>query len=158
MELQPSWRPGFYGLRLSDDAAEVLGVVADLMIPGGKAYPAASEARVVEFVEAHLNLSEQDHLEKLLGDVDAGNREEVENWLRELERSGPDSFAFLRLYVYCGYYSSFRVLAALQERGYDYHGAPQPYGYEIEADPPVPSEPRGSYIPTGEVKNVFGRE
>ncbi len=159
MELQPSWRPGFHGLSLSEDTAKALGVVADLMIPGGEGYPAASEAQVVGFVEAHLNPSEQDRLEKLLGDLNSGNREEVGNWLRELEASSSGgSFAFLRWYVYCAYYSSPSVLAALRDRGYDYHGSPQPYGYKIEADPPVPTEVRGSYIPTEEVKNVFGRE
>ena len=159
MELQPSWRPGFYGLRLSGDTAKALGAVADIMIPEGEGYPAASEARVVDFVEAHLDPGEHDRLEKLLKDVDAGNREGTENWLRELERASPgDSFAFLRLYIYCAYYSSPRVLATLRDRGYDYHGAPQPHGYKIKADPPVPTEHRGSYIPTEKVKNVFGRE
>jgi len=39
----------------------------------------------------------------------------------------------------------------MQDRGYDYHGAPQPLGYALPGTTAVPASPRGSYIPTSEV-------
>lgn len=155
MEQQSSWRPDFHMLTLNRNTARALEMVADLLIPGGNGYPPASSAKVVQFIEGHLSPGEQKLLEDLLSNLDHQNTEEAKHWLTQLEEEDPGMFGFIRWYVYCAYYASPHVLGALKDRGYDYHGAPQPHGYALEEDPPIPRGDRGSYIPTKEVKNVF---
>jgi hypothetical protein len=62
----------------------------------------------------------------------------------------------LRNWVYYGYYTSGSVSDALRLLGSDYHGAPQPFGYRMDRDAPLPRTPRGSYQQTDEVRNVYG--
>lgn len=63
-------------------------------------------------------------------------------------------FAWFREFAYHGYYASPRILAALTDRGYEYHGAPQPLGYAIAEQMRKPQSHRGAYLPTEAVKRV----
>lgn len=91
-----------------------------------------------------------------------GSHADVVEGLRQLEADEPDTFTALwRLAVY-GYYSRPETIVAIQrDLAPAYHGAPLPLGYAhaIEpwdpADPlQLPPRPRGSYIPTTEVRRV----
>lgn len=124
--------------------------VADVMIPGDERYPRASETTAVEFVVRHVSPDEAAALRDLLGSAPA-RAEDLGAWLRQVEREQPDRFALLRDYLYYGYYSSKRLLAALAQLGYEYRGAPQPAGFEIAQPPPRPATPRGRYLRTEEV-------
>lgn len=155
-ELPKSWVPGFHGVTIPEGTARALGAVADVMIPGNQDYPSASAAGVGEFIATHVSGADLEQLEALLATLDASDlgSEAVERWLAELE--GEDAFVLLRWYVYAGYYASPLVTHAMNLRGIDYHGPPQPLGYRIEVEPPRPEHDRGSYTPTEEVRRVIG--
>lgn len=147
-------RPGYYGLELDAAAGEALHRVADVMIPEGDGYPAAGEF-AVPFTSSRVSPEELEIIEPVLESL---GREDsaagLERSLRELESAKPDAFGLIMAFVYFSYYTAPAVHRAMRERGSDYHGAPQPLGYEIERDPPVPMTPRGSYVPTEEVRRV----
>lgn len=92
-------------------------------------------------------------LENLVGD-DLLNVDSARAALEKVETENPELFAWLRAFVYHGYYSSPRVLAAMKDTGYGYHGAPQPLGYQISDDLLLPTKGRGSFIPTDEVSRA----
>lgn len=132
--------------------ARWLGRVADVMIPGDERYPRASETTAVEFALRHVSPDEAAALRDLLGGAPT-RAEDLSTWLRQIEREKPDRFALLREYLYYGYYSSKRLLAALAQLGYEYRGAPQPAGFVIAEPPPRPATPRGRYLRTEEVRH-----
>jgi hypothetical protein len=154
-DLRQSWYPGYYGVSLSEAAGRALETVADTMIPGDRSYPAATTAGIATFVSEHVSPVERDMLENLLKQLPPGaDADDCANWLGAVERNDREGFALLRAYVYLGYYSSALVVAAMNKRGLDYHGPPQPFGYQIDAEQPVPQHARGSYTPTEEVSDV----
>lgn len=145
-------RPGFYDEKFNEKTRQAVSVVVDALIPEGDGYPAASAAGVVRYLEERCSPEDAALLEELC--VPAAAAADVTQHLTQLEESSPEQFTWLMQFTYHGYYSSNLVLATLNSKGYDYHGAPQPFGYRVTADPPVPSERRGSYIKTNEVKHV----
>jgi hypothetical protein len=152
----PTWHPGYYGVSLSDAAARALTAVADVMIPGTGVFPRASDVGVTEFISARVNPIQLEQLESMLADVDpAGNAEAIADWLGERQTADANQFVTLRYFIYTAYYSAPEVVRALNRRGFDYHGAPQPYGYEVAEDIPLPDHRRGSFIPTDAVRNVL---
>ena len=122
------------------------------MIPGGDGYPSAVAARVPHYVEDRLAEGDRDQLERIVAiTCDAVSATDA---LRLLEAQHASDFGWLRELTYHGYYAAPAVLAAMSDRGYAYHGAPQPLGYVIAERPRVPVERRGSYIPTSEVRRA----
>lgn len=146
-------RAGYHGLTLGRELTTYLASVADALIPGDAHYPSGSVAQVSTFIQDRASEQDVTLLEqlRLLWPLTGDGATEA---LTEMEAADPVSFAYLRELVYHGYYSSRRVLAAMADRGYSYHGAPQPLGYRITDTMKLPSTPRGSYIATEEVRHV----
>jgi hypothetical protein len=126
------------------------------MIPGSGDYPSASAVDVTAFISKRVNPAELEALERLCDQVDPTTDErEVSTWVHELQSANPADFELLRYLVYTAYYRAPEVIAVLNSRGFDYHGAPQPYGYDVAQDIPLPKHTRGSFISTDAVRNVF---
>ena len=148
-----SWYPGFHGLTLEPKAAAALTTIADVMIPGDGTYPTASEAGIVRFVADHISPGELDLLMSVLARVPVDGTDETRaRWLGDLETAEAASFQLLRWHVYTGYYASPLVVAAMNRRGFDYHGPPQPFGYQIATEQPIPRHSRGSYVVDSELR------
>lgn len=147
-------RPGFYGTAFSDGLRRQLATACDALVPGDGTYPSASVAQVPRFIEDRASATDHDRLEQLLGKLDLASAEAAAGSIARLEAGEPLAFAWLRELVYHGYYASRRVIAAMTDRGYDYHGAPQPLGYRLPGTTRGPQERRGSYIRTEEVGNA----
>jgi hypothetical protein len=155
VEMEHPSYPGYYAAELSEETRGRLGRVADVMIPPEAGFPDAAPL-VVRFVSERIDPAERDTLERLLETLDGTSADAVTAWLSHLVTEAPEDFAGLRNWVYYGYYTSGSVADALREAGSDYHGAPQPFGYRIERDAPVPRTPRGTYQRTEEVRRVLG--
>jgi hypothetical protein len=155
-ELPKSWAPGFHGVVVAESTLRLLEVVADVMIPGDSNYPSGSAAGVPDFIANHISAPDLDQLDGLLTTLGSADREAeaVGNWLAEAQHE--EAFNLLRWYVYTAYYASPLITEAMNRRGIDYHGPPQPLGYRIEEDPPRPQHDRGSYTRTEEVQRVIG--
>lgn len=153
MELEHPSYPGYYGISLSGAVRTRMRAVAETMIPDAEGFP-PSAGIVERFVSEHIAPDERDRLEALLTDLDEAPGEGLATQLRELEERDPELFGLLRSFVYHGYYTSKAFAASLMAQGSDYHGAPQPYGYRIDEEQPVPRDRRGSFIPTEEVRRV----
>ncbi|MCY7401475.1 MAG: gluconate 2-dehydrogenase subunit 3 family protein [Nocardioides sp.] len=145
-------RPGHYGLTIEPVLGEWVEAVSTALIPGNTDYPSAREAQVLEFVEQRVSPSDLELLGELSRHWPAAGDPAAA--VAAMEAADPTSFAYLRELVYHGYYSSQRVLAAMNDRGYAYHGAPQPLGYRIDETMIVPSRPRGHYLTTADVSRV----
>jgi hypothetical protein len=153
-ELTKSWAPGFHDVSISEDTLGALRLVADAIIPGDSNYPSASAAGVVEFIVTRISEQDLQQLESLLHTRPPAQHgaEAIRRWLSEA--ASTEAFTLLRWYVYTAYYASPRVTDAMNRRGFDYHGPPQPLGYRIDVEAPVPDHRRGSYVPTDEVRRV----
>ncbi|CUR58787.1 hypothetical protein NOCA2540044 [metagenome] len=147
-------RPGFHGLTLSPELSAYLAQLATALIPGDETYPSADEAQVVTFIQDRAAPDDLATLERLRREWNLADAPEVGSTLTELETGDPALFAYVTELVYHAYYSSRRVLAAMADRGYGYHGAPQPLGYAITETMAVPRRPRGSYVATEDVRRV----
>jgi hypothetical protein len=128
--------------------------VGQVLIPGGQGYPSGGETSVSRFIAARVSAEDIAFLERLIPGLPTGDDEQLAEALSALEAEDPVSFARLRALIYHAYYSSPRLLAALADRGYGYHGAPQPLGYALDQDPPLPAHTRGDYVRTQEVRRV----
>lgn len=144
-------RPGFYGTTFSERLRAQLAALCDAMVPGDGAYPSASHAQVPRFIEERASPEDRARLEALADRFPLETSQDAAVALRELERTDAWTFGWIREYVYHGYYASPRVLAAMHDRGYDYHGAPQPLGYSLPGTTAGPASAKGSYLPTSEV-------
>lgn len=147
-------RAGYHGVTLSPELTAYLDAVSDALVPGNDRYPSGSAAQVSTFIQDRVSDKDVellDSLRRLRPVTDANGAVVV---LAEMEATDPTSFAYLRELIYHGYYSSRRVLAAMADRGYVYHGAPQPLGYRITESMRMPSTARGGYISTEEVRRV----
>ncbi len=152
MPLEHPSYPGYFGQTIPEGVAASLALIADTMIPSGEGYPPAGEAEVVHWISERIAPAELAWLEATLTGVDTTD---PAGWLRQLETGSPTDFATLRGWIYKAYYLSPAVLGALHRRGYDYHGAPQPYGYEIAPHDHEPEQRRGSFVPIEEVRRVL---
>ena len=147
-------RPGYYGITFTTTQREILAHLSDAMIPAGDNYPSASEAQVVQFVEERSSVDDVARLSTIEASLSGTARSDMGAVLRNLEEAEPETFIWLRQFIYHGYYSSHRVIAAMVDHGYDYHGAPQPLGYAITKEPRIPATHHGSFISTAEVTHV----
>ncbi|GAA1124791.1 hypothetical protein [Nocardioides aquiterrae] len=149
-------RPGYYPPALSEELSTYVATMAAALVPGGAGYPSGREAQVGRFVAERASGQDAEVLAAVAQRWPAGSDAEATASLVAMERDDPTAFAYLRELVYHGYYSSRRVLAAMIDRGYAYHGAPQPLGYPQSEELLVPSARRGSYTETTEVSRVDG--
>jgi hypothetical protein len=147
-------RPGYYGVDFAPELATYVSVLASALIPGDDHYPSGGDAQVSRFVEQRSSPADLQLLERMRSQWPAASVDEARDRIRAMEVDDVATFVWLREFVYHGYYASRRVLAAMADLGYDYHGAPQPLGYRIHEEMAMPSGSRGSYIPTEEVTRV----
>jgi hypothetical protein len=147
-------RPDYYGLSFTPALATYVSVLASALIPGNSHYPSGGDAQVGRFIEQRSSPRDLEVLERMRAQWPATSVEEAHNRIQAMEIDDVATFVWLREFVYHGYYASRRVLAAMADLGYDYHGAPQPLGYRIDEAMTMPSGSRGTYIPTGEVTRV----
>lgn len=152
MNLSKSYTPGYWGVTLPPSTSSALNAIAAVMIPGQDPYPPAGEVGVAAFIESRCDAEEAALLTELADEFAAGGGDA--DALKALESSRPNDFALLRFYVYSGYYCAPAVLGVVADRS-DYHGSPQPLGYVIDAEVPVPTVHRGTFVPTEEVRSVF---
>lgn len=150
-------RPGYYEPALDQEIQRYLATVAEALIPRSEEYPSGAEAQVVHFIAERASEADAATLAEVAKRWPAVTVGEAVEALSAMETEDSLSFLLLREFVYHGYYSSRRVLAAMVDRGYRYHGAPQPLGYPATEELLVPSQRRGAYIPTDEVKHVANR-
>nr|MCW2727352.1 hypothetical protein [Aeromicrobium sp.] len=142
-------RPGFYNCGLPAAVRSSLAEAGDVLIPRSDTMPPAGDIAAL-FVSERVSPAEAAELEGILGAL----TEVSVATLTDLELNRPERFAVLRTWVYQAYYGSPVVTGLMQLQGSAYHGAPQPFGYELHEDAPVPTEPRGTFIPTEEVVRV----
>lgn len=147
-------RAGHYGIRFTPELLAYLAAVAGALVPGSDEYPSGRQAQVSTFIQDRSSAQDQVLLEGLMVRWPADSDPEATRAVQAMEEGDPSSFAYLRELVFHGYYSSHRVLAVMADRGYAYHGAPQPLGYKITDVMAVPTKSRGSYIPTSDVHHV----
>jgi len=161
-------------ISLSRQESALLAAVADLLVPEGAGFPAPSAVGVVDFIARyvtprdrpvmHYPFAAEDEFKRSLAglgraflDADPSRRVEL---LRRLEVEEAAFFAQVRDLVYYGYYSRPAVIQAIRdhvEAGRDYHGPPQPYGYDATLegwdDIALPSR-RGRYTATEDVRRA----
>jgi hypothetical protein len=147
-------RPGIQGTTFPEELLSYLSLIATAVIPGDDVYPSGAEAQVPSFIELRASIMDLAAFESLMARYPAGSPGIAADRVAEMERDEPMTFAWLREFVYHGYYASHRTLAAMADRGYEYRGAPQPLGYTIDDVMMTPQAHRGSYIPTAGVKRV----
>ena len=147
-------RPGHYAPTLTKELQQYVGTIAEALIPGSEDYPSGRDAQVHLFVADRASEQDARALSAIAERWPATSVEQATTNLTAMEVEDVASFVFLREFVYHGYYASRRVLAAMVDRGYRYHGAPQPLGYPKTEELLVPSAQRGSFIPTDEVNHV----
>ena len=152
MELSKSYTPGYWGAAIPKATSSALDAIAAVMIPGRDPYPPGGEVGVAAFIESRCDPDEAALLTELADEFAAGGNDV--DALNAIESARPEDFALLRFYVYSGYYCSPDVLVVVAARS-DYHPSPQPMGYAIDAEVPVPTVHRGTFVPTEEVRNVF---
>lgn len=154
----------------------VLDTAADLIIPPGRGFPAPSEVEIVEFVARYVTPASEevkyfplaaehtfkDQLNRLgQAFLDAVPSRQIAalTALEQGEEGDATFFEQLRALVYYGYYARAEVTAAIRRNlpaGRDYHGPPQPYGYDdsIERWPDREFPKRGTFIATEDVRFV----
>jgi hypothetical protein len=159
------------GWSLSDDERHTLERALDALLPPSGSFPRPSQTDMIDtFIMQRV--PESDPEGRLYPSLDAEalcrllaglqGAEDMTAALADLERTQPLAFTALwRLAVY-GYYAQPETIAAIQhDLAPAYHGAPLPLGYvhamaPWDANDPLqmPREPRGSFIPTDQVKRV----
>jgi hypothetical protein len=149
--------------------AKDLQPLVDVLLPGDGHFPPASaigaHGLLAERLRDQLGLG---GLGKVLGAVivatggeslaELGEEARV-NAVRRFEQTEPELFALVQSVLYYSYYQSPAVVEAVRRLGIDYNDAPQPLGYVLEPfdltpGVGVPSQPRGFYLATDEVKRV----
>lgn len=142
------------------DAAELAALV-DTMIPGDGLFPSAAAVGTHGLAGPRLRqLIGRDGLARLgatLGLLAARDAVGRRAALAGLEAADPELFATVRMAVYLSYYEQPAVVDAVRALGHDYNDAPQPAGYALEPFDPaqdLPKRPRGSFVPTAEVRRV----
>jgi hypothetical protein len=159
------------GWSLSNDERATLEQALDALLPPAGSFPLPSQTSMIDaFILERVPESDPD--ERLYPALDApalqrlltalGSSDDMTAALADLEQAEPRVFTALwRLAVY-GYYAQPETIAAIQrDLAPAYHGAPLPLGYAHamapwDANDPLqmPREPRGSFIPTDQVKPV----
>lgn len=155
---------------LTVDERRTLESALDALLPPDGSFPAPSETDMVdEFILKQIPSPSDpppypgldlDGLREVIADL--AQFDDMTVALQEIEQTSATRFQALWALAVFGYYSRPSVTAAIQaDLAPGYHGAPLPLGYTHviapwDADDPrqMPSNPPGSYIPTGEVQRV----
>ncbi len=161
---------------LTDDERALLDASLDALLPPEGSFPAPSDTGIInDFILKRVPPAgvlagplpypgiDSDALRQTLSMLDNhGGRDDMTAALERLEREQPLLFGALwRLATY-GYYSRPETIAAIQQDLTPaYHGAPLPLGYAHAIEPwdptdpfQLPTNPRGTYVPTEEVTRV----
>jgi hypothetical protein len=165
---KPAWA-------LSDDERELLGAALDALLPPSGSFPFPSQTGMIdEFILRRLPEPvaggvvpypriDRDGLRSILSDlIEFDGRGDMTAALEQLQQQGSDEFTALWRLAVFGYYSRPETIAAIQrDLTPGYHGAPLPLGYNHVIAPwdptdplQMPQRPRGSYVPTDEVRRV----
>lgn len=159
------------GWSLSNDERATLGQALDALLPPSGSFPAPSQTGMIDaFILKRVPESDPEGqlypaldasaLRRLLAELQGAENMMIA--LADLERLEPFAFTALwRLAVY-GYYAQPETIAAIQrDLAPAYHGAPLPLGYahamanwDVHDPLQMPHAPRGSFIPTDQVKRV----
>ncbi|KAA9155230.1 hypothetical protein F6B41_06835 [Microbacterium lushaniae] len=162
---------GFVAVAPFDDAERTaVDALIDTLIPPEEGWPSAAELGIAELVAAYLDppgspVSLYPHFRReefpslvgglLRGTAHAGIDARVAA-LHEAEVRDPATFARVRDFIYYVYYGHPAVVGLIRTTtryGADYHGGPQPEGYEssMEGWGERPPPRRGVFIPTDRV-------
>ena len=121
--------------------AAMLRELVDVLLPGDRRFPAASDAGthgvVADRLVAQSGEAALDDLAQTieacggpLGPLGATERQGV---VRRFEADHPEQFETLRMIAYLAYYESPAVVRAVRSLGHVYNDAPQPAGYAMAA-------------------------
>ena len=149
------------------EIAAMLKALVDVLLPGDKRFPAASDAGthgvVADRLMAQMGETALDDLAQAVADcggplppLGPAERQAV---VRRMEETHPEQFETLRMVSYLAYYESPAVVRAVRALGHVYNDAPQPAGYAMasfdESDPlQAPAHRRGHYVGTGDVTRL----
>jgi hypothetical protein len=158
---------------LTDDERAVLGAALDALLPPEGSFPLPSETGLIDdFILRRVPAQEHGvvpyprvtatGLRAILAALVARDAGDMTTALEVLHQERPDDFTVLWCLAVFGYYSRPETIAAIQrDLSPGYHGAPLPLGYNHLIDPwdpadplQLPQHPRGSYVPTAEVRRV----
>lgn len=140
--------------------AHYLDLITERMIPPEGQWPSAVALRVGEDILGHLRPSESRLVEATLeriapySDFVRMSGRERDAAIRRLEDQDHTAFSLIRQIAYLAYYAQPAVVTLLQTMGHDIRLTPGPEGYRMDpfsaAD--VPTRPRGTWIPTEQVR------
>jgi hypothetical protein len=161
------------GWVLTDDERRVLGDALDALLPPEDSFPLPSETGLIEdFILRRVPERSEDvvpypritaaGLRAIVADLAARSDGDMTAALEALQQERPDDFAVLWRLAVFGYYSRPETIAAIQrDLTPGYHGAPLPLGYNHLITPwdptdplQFPQNPRGSYVPTDQVRPI----
>ena len=111
-------RPGYYERTLDEEVQRYLATVAEALIPRSGDYPSGAEAQVVNFISERASEADTATLTEVAKRWPAVTVGEAVEALRAMETEDSPAFMFLREFVYHGYNSYSRVLAAMVDSGY----------------------------------------
>lgn len=156
---------------LSDAERTALGAVLDALLPPSGSFPWPSHTGIIDqFILKRVPLDDAQGrlypgldapgLKSLLAELAAAS--DVTTALSTLEQEQPRLFRSLWGLAVYGYYAQPETIEAIQrDLAPAYHGAPLPLGYAHAIDRWDPSDPlqrprqpRGSFIPTDQVRRV----
>ncbi|MFT4039690.1 MAG: hypothetical protein QM692_16030 [Thermomicrobiales bacterium] len=149
-------------------AAEELALLVDVLIPGDDLFPAASAAGaqglLADRLRERIGLDGVDVVLAALGAAAGGSLGALEPAAQvaavaRFEAEEPLLFGLMLNTLYYSYYQLPLVVQAIRELGIVYNDAPQPLGYDLPPFEPIPgvtipSQPRGFYYKTDEVKRI----
>ena len=148
--------------------ARVLALLVDVLIPGDDLFPpgsaAGAQGLLADRLRERIGLDGVDLVLAALGTAAGGslaplNAEDRVAAVARFQEQEPVLFALMLNTLYYSYYQLPLVVRAIRELGIVYNDAPQPLGYDLPPFEPIPgvtipTEPRGSYKATHEVKRI----
>jgi hypothetical protein len=148
--------------------AQELALLVDVLIPGDDLFPpgsaAGAQGLLADRLRERIGLDGVDLVLAALGTAAGGslaplNAEDRVAAVARFQEQEPVLFALMLNTLYYSYYQLPLVVQAIRELGIVYNDAPQPLGYDLPPFEPIPgvtipTEPRGSYKATHEVKRI----
>ncbi|MCA9878552.1 MAG: hypothetical protein KC442_12245 [Thermomicrobiales bacterium] len=148
--------------------ARELALLVDVLIPGDDLFPPASAAGaqglLADRLRERLGLDGVDQVLAALATAAGGSLADLEAKAQvaavtRFQEQEPALFALMLNTLYYSYYQLPLVVQAIRALGIVYNDAPLPLGYDLPPFEPIPgvtmpSEPRGFYFATDEVKRI----
>lgn len=148
--------------------ARELALLVDVLIPGDDLFPPASAAGaqglLADRLRERLGLDGVDQVLTALATATGGSLADLDAEAQvaavaRFQEQEPSLFALMLNTLYYSYYQLPLVVQAIRELGIVYNDAPLPLGYDLPPFEPIPgvtmpSEPRGFYLATDEVKRI----